>query len=52
MWSLVDEGLQRAFRSDSGVSQRVDQAERDVEELKTTPAAAARTLLDAFRASS
>ena len=52
MWSLVDEGLQRAFRSDSRVSQRVDQAERDVEARKTTPAAAARTLLDAFRASS
>jgi LAO/AO transport system kinase len=52
MWSLVDEGLQRAFRSNSGVSQRVDQAERDVEDLKTTPAAAARTLLDAFRVSS
>ena len=52
MWSLVDEGLHRAFRSNSGVSQRVDQAERDVEDLKTTPAAAARTLLDAFRANS
>lgn len=52
MWSLVDEGLQRAFRSHSGVSERVDQAEKDVEELKTTPAAAARTLLDAFRTKS
>ena len=50
MWSLLEEGLQKAFRSHSGVSERVDQAEKDVEELKTTPAAAARTLLDAFRA--
>jgi LAO/AO transport system kinase len=49
MWSLVEEGLRRAFRSDPGVAGRVDDLERDVESLKTTPAAAARALLEAFK---
>ena len=51
MWSLVEKGLQRAFRSHPGVEGRIARAERDVEALRTTPAAAARTLLEAFRSS-
>jgi len=49
MWSLVEEGLRQAFRSDEAVAGRIDELERDVESLKTTPAAAARALLEAFR---
>jgi LAO/AO transport system kinase len=49
MWSLVEEGLRRAFRSHPAVEAHIAQAERDVEALRTTPAAAARDLLEAFR---
>jgi LAO/AO transport system kinase len=49
MWSLVEEGLRQAFRSDPAVADRIDALERDVEGLKTTPAAAARVLLQAFK---
>jgi LAO/AO transport system kinase len=49
MWSLVEEGLRAAFREHPGVSALIGPAERDVEGLKTTPAAAARSLLEAFR---
>jgi LAO/AO transport system kinase len=49
MWSLVEEGLRRAFRSDEAVAGRIEELERDVESLKTTPAAAARALLEAFK---
>jgi LAO/AO transport system kinase len=49
MWSLVEEGLHRAFRGDPAVAAGIPRAEQEVEELKTTPAAAARALLDAFR---
>lgn len=49
MWSLVEEGLLGAFRAHPAVAGAVAAAERDVEALKTTPAAAARALLDAFR---
>jgi LAO/AO transport system kinase len=49
MWSLVEHGLRQAFRSDAAVASRVDELEREVESLKTTPAAAARALLEAFR---
>jgi LAO/AO transport system kinase len=48
MWSLVEEGLQRAFHQHPAVRARLSDLERDVEDLKTTPAGAARTLLDAF----
>jgi LAO/AO transport system kinase len=48
MWSLVDEGLQRAFRSHPKVSSRIESLEREVESLRTTPAHAARELLGAF----
>jgi LAO/AO transport system kinase len=49
MWSLVEDGLRRAFRSDEAVAGRIDDLEREVESLKTTPAAAARALLEAFK---
>jgi GTPase len=49
MWSLVDEGLLRAFRAHPAVSERIPALEEDVQGLRTTPARAARALLDAFR---
>jgi LAO/AO transport system kinase len=49
MWSLVEDGLRRAFRSDEAVAGRIDELEREVESLETTPAAAARALLEAFK---
>jgi LAO/AO transport system kinase len=49
MWTLVEEGLREAFRSHPAVAARIEAVERDVESLRTTPAAAARSLLDAFR---
>ena len=49
MWSLVEEGLDRRFRSHPQVREEVPGLERDVEALKTTPAAAARALLEAFK---
>jgi LAO/AO transport system kinase len=49
MWSLVEDGLRRAFRSNRAVAGRIDELERQVESLETTPAAAARALLEAFK---
>ena len=49
MWRLLDDGLLGAFRSDSKVAQRIAALEGEVEALKTTPAAAARALLELFR---
>jgi hypothetical protein len=49
MWSLVDEGLRQAFRSHPGVAARIQGLEKEVAALETTPARAARALLDAFR---
>jgi hypothetical protein len=49
MWNLVEEGLRESFRAHPAVAGRIEAVERDVEQLKTTPAAAARALLDAFR---
>jgi LAO/AO transport system kinase len=49
MWSLLEEGLRASFRAHPGVAERIEQIERDVAALKTTPAAAARALLQAFR---
>ncbi len=49
MWSLVEQGLKRSFRADSAVSARIEDLERQVLAFETTPAAAARELLDAFR---
>jgi len=48
MWTLVQEGLDRAFRSHPAVARRIPSLEREVEACQTTPAAAARTLLEAF----
>ncbi|MEE2673351.1 MAG: methylmalonyl Co-A mutase-associated GTPase MeaB [Myxococcota bacterium] len=48
MWALVEEGLEKGFRSHTGVRSEIPGLERDVEALKTTPAAAARALLEAF----
>jgi LAO/AO transport system kinase len=48
MWTLLDHDLQAAFRAHPAVSERVEQAEADVEALKTTPGAAARDLLSRF----
>ena len=49
MWSLVEEGLRQAFRGAPAVVGRIEELEQDVEGLKTTPAAAARVLLEAFK---
>jgi LAO/AO transport system kinase len=49
LWSLVEEGLFAAFRTHPEVERRIPALERDVESRKTTPAAAARALLEAFR---
>jgi LAO/AO transport system kinase len=51
MWALVEEGLRRAFQGHPAVRERIGGLERDVEALKTTPAAAARVLLEAFEKS-
>ena len=48
LWSLVREGLARAFREHPAVAARIAGLEREVEDQKTTPAAAARQLLAAF----
>ncbi len=48
MWSLVDQGLSHAFRSHPEVARRAPGLERDVEASRTTPAAAARVLLESF----
>jgi LAO/AO transport system kinase len=48
MWSLVDEGLRRAFRQHPKVAGEIEALEREVESLRTTPAHAARTLLATF----
>jgi LAO/AO transport system kinase len=49
LWSLVREGLEQAFRSEPRVAARIEALEREVQQQKTSPAAAARSLLDAFR---
>lgn len=50
MWSLVDEGLEASFRASPSVKEKLAGLEHEVMERKTTPAAAARALLDAFTA--
>lgn len=49
LWTLVDETLRRSFREHPAVAAAVETLESDVESQKTTPAAAARALLAAFR---
>ena len=49
MWSLVEEGLLQVFRKHPAVAARIALLESEVEERQTTPAAAARALLETFR---
>ncbi len=49
MWSLVEEGMRQSFRSHPAVANQIQSLEQDVQNLKTTPAAAARSLLDTFK---
>jgi len=49
MWSLVEEGLERAFREHPEVAARIDSLEREVAAHEIAPASAARLLLDLFR---
>ncbi len=51
MWSLVEEGLRLALERDPGVSARVKDLERDVQEQRRSPAGAARELLALFSGS-
>jgi len=51
MWKLVDEGLLQAFRQHAGVAAELPILEKRVEARETTPAAAARALLQKFRPS-
>jgi LAO/AO transport system kinase len=48
MWTLVQEGLDRAFRAHPAVANAIPGLERDVEAQRATPAGAARALLEAF----
>jgi LAO/AO transport system kinase len=48
MWTLVDEGLRAAFRAHPGVQARIAELEAAVQALETSPAAAARVLLEVF----
>lgn len=48
MWKLVDEGVARAFREQDGMSAAIAGEEEAVQAQKTTPAAAARALLERF----
>ncbi len=48
MWSLVEEGLQRALREHPAVAALLPQLEAQVEAQALTPAAAAREILAAF----
>ena len=50
MWKLVEEGLDRAFREVPGMANAIATAEEGVQAQRTTPAAASRSLLDAFLA--
>ena len=49
LWSLVEEGLQREFRTHPSVATRVDDIVAAVERFETAPSAAAAELLEAFR---
>jgi LAO/AO transport system kinase len=52
MWNLVDQSVAQAFRNDPGVAAVIPALERDVEQQKISPAAAARELLAAFESRS
>jgi LAO/AO transport system kinase len=48
LWALVGEGLERALREHPAVAEAIPRLEAEVKDRKTTPAAAARALLEAF----
>jgi LAO/AO transport system kinase len=50
LWSLLREGLERVFLEHPAVARLVPALEADVVARRSTPSAAARTLLEAFRA--
>jgi len=52
LWKLLEEGIDRAFREQPGMIEAIKREEEAVAAQKTTPAVAARTLLQAFRKSS
>jgi LAO/AO transport system kinase len=49
MWSLLEEGLERELRAHPGVANRIGSLEQEVAAFRTTPARAARSLLETFR---
>jgi LAO/AO transport system kinase len=49
MWSLVEEALQASFRTHPGVARELRRLEAEVGAQKTSPGAAARALLEAYR---
>jgi LAO/AO transport system kinase len=48
LWRLLDDGLQRAFRSHEEVARRLPELERAVRSRETSPTRAARSLLATF----
>jgi len=48
LWALVGEGLERTLREHPAVARAIPRLEAEVQDRKTTPAAAARALLEAF----
>ncbi len=48
LWRLVEEGLESAFRSDTGVAERLSELEREVEARSMTAPRAASVLLESF----
>jgi LAO/AO transport system kinase len=48
LWKLIDEGMKRAFREGPGMKAAIAAQQEAVASQQTTPAAAARILLDAF----
>lgn len=52
LWKLLEDGIGRAFREEQGMEVAILREESAVAAQKTTPAAAARTLLELFRRSS
>ncbi len=48
MWSLIEEGLGSSFRRHPAVQERIGALELEVEQLETSPGAAARELLSRF----
>ena len=51
MWKLLEDGIDRALREQPGMRVAIEREEEAVATLKSSPAAAARTLLGAFKSS-